>query len=102
MAYFPKSIVIVIIIVIVVPSTRRGGGNNTQSLLLNMYICVCPEGDTQHHGLINYIDTKAECRHLKKLICKGALRQVFIIVYRLEIQSVMLAFLTQLCELLPL
>ncbi len=30
-------------------------------------------------GLINYIvDTKAKCRHLKQLICKGTLRQVFI------------------------
>ncbi len=26
-----------------------------------------------HHGLINYIDTKAKCRHLKMLICKGTL-----------------------------
>jgi hypothetical protein len=29
-------------------------------------------------GLINYIDTKAKCRQLKKLTCKGTLRQVFI------------------------
>jgi hypothetical protein len=29
------------------------------------------------HGLINYTDTKAKCRHLKKMNCKGALRQVF-------------------------
>ncbi len=26
------------------------------------------------HGLINYIDTKAECRHLKKFTCRGTLR----------------------------
>ncbi len=26
----------------------------------------------------NYIDTKAKCRHLKKLTCKGTLRQVFV------------------------
>jgi hypothetical protein len=53
------------------------------------------------HGLINYIDTKAICCHChpKKLTCKGTLRQVFIRVYRLEIQSVMLVFSTQLCEL---
>ncbi len=38
----------------------------------------------------------------KKFTCKGTLRQVFIRVYRLEIQSVMLVFSTQLCELLPL
>jgi hypothetical protein len=55
------------------------------------------------HGLINYryLDTKAKCRHLKKFTCKGKLRQVFIRVYRLEIQSVMLLFSTKLCELLP-
>jgi hypothetical protein len=34
--------------------------------------------------------------------CKGTLRQVFIRVYRLEIQSVMLVFSTQLHNLLPL
>jgi hypothetical protein len=28
--------------------------------------------------LIEYIDTKAKCRHLKRLTCKGTLRQVFI------------------------
>ncbi len=54
------------------------------------------------HGLINYVDTKAKCRHLKKLTCKGTLRQVFIKVYRLEKQSVMLIFSARFCELLPL
>jgi hypothetical protein len=54
------------------------------------------------HGKINYIDTKAKCRHLKKLTCKGTLRQVFIRVYWLQLPSVMLVFLTQLCEQLPL
>jgi hypothetical protein len=52
--------------------------------------------------IINKIDTKAKCRHLKKLTCKEALRQVFNRVYRLEIQPVMLVFSSQLCELLPL
>ncbi len=42
--------------------------------------------------VMNYKDTKAKCRHLKKLTCKGILLQVFIRVYRLEIQSVMLVF----------
>ncbi len=28
--------------------------------------------------LINYIETKAKCRHLKKLTCKRTLRQVFV------------------------
>jgi hypothetical protein len=44
----------------------------------------------QHHGLINCKDTKAKGRHLKKLTCKGTWRQVFIRVYRLEIQPIML------------
>ncbi len=30
------------------------------------------------HGLINYIDIKAKCRHLKNFTCKGTLLQVFI------------------------
>ncbi len=38
----------------------------------------------------------------KKLTCKETLWQVFIRVYKLEIQAVMLLFWTQLCELLPL
>ncbi len=29
------------------------------------------------HGQINYIGTKAKCRHLKKLTSKGTLRQMF-------------------------
>jgi hypothetical protein len=29
------------------------------------------------HGLINYKDTKTKCCHLKKLTCKGTLRQSF-------------------------
>ncbi len=50
------------------------------------------------HGLIKYIDSKAKCRYLKKFTFKGTLRQVFIKVYTLEIQSVMLVFSTQLCK----
>ncbi len=49
-------------------------------------------GGRERHGLINYIDTRAKCRHLKKLTCKGTLRQGFIRVYRLGIQSVLLVF----------
>jgi hypothetical protein len=53
------------------------------------------------HGIINRIDTKAKCRlHLKLFTCKGTLRQVFIGVYRLEIQSVTLVLSAQFCELL--
>jgi hypothetical protein len=50
-----------------------------------------------------YVDIKEKCNFLKKLTCKkGTLREMFIRVYRLEIQSVLLVFSTQLCELLPL
>ncbi len=52
-----------------------------------------------YHGLNNDIETKAKCRHLQKFTCKG---QVFIRVHRLKIQSIMLVFSTQFCELLPL
>ncbi len=57
-----------------------------------------------YHGLINCIDTKVNRRHLKKLTCKGTLRQVLVCirVHRLEVQSAMLLFSTQLDELLPL
>jgi hypothetical protein len=44
------------------------------------------------HGLVNYIDNKAKCRHLKKFTCIGTLRQVFIRVYKLLIRSLMLVF----------
>ncbi len=39
--------------------------------------------------------------HLKKLTCKGTLRQVFIRFYRLEIWSVMLVFLTHFVNCRP-
>ncbi len=75
-------------------SVGEGGGGD---------LLMCDSGCSDH-GLINfnYIDMKAKCRHLTKLTWKGALRQVFIKVYRLEIHSVMLVFSNQLCELLPL
>ncbi len=53
-------------------------------------------GSRRPHGLIKDIDTKAKYRQLNKLTCKRTLRQVFIKVYRLEIQSVMLVFSTPL------
>ena len=71
-----------------------------------MYLCTFQlmgnVSNISKHELIQHTDTKAKCCHLKKFNCKGPLRQVFIQVYRLEIQSVMLVFATQLCELLPL
>jgi hypothetical protein len=55
------------------------------------------------HGLINYQDTKAKCRHLKKLTyIKGLCGRSLSEFIDLEIHSVMLVFSTQLCELLPL
>ncbi len=50
--------------------------------------CVISKALNKQHnyGLINF-KTPKKCRHLKKLACKGTLRQVFIRVYRLEIQS---------------
>ncbi len=66
-----------------------------------LYMYIFPKKVT-HHGLINYIDTKSKCRHLKNLAFKGTLRQVFIRVSRFEIHSVMFVFSTQLCELLSL
>jgi hypothetical protein len=32
----------------------------------------------RHHGLINYTEIKAKCRHLKKFTWKGTFRQVLI------------------------
>ncbi len=55
-------------------------------------------GERGNHGLINNIDFKAKCRHLKKLTSKGTLRQVFIKVYRLEIHTFSLV---QLSPTLP-
>ncbi len=62
-----------------------------------------PEGTMEYYTDQTRPDvyTKAKCRHLKIWNCKGTLRQVFIRVYGLERQSVMLVFSTQLCELLP-
>ncbi len=56
------------------------------------------------HGLINYKDTKAKCRHLKKIDpYRDFSAGVFQSLYTQEIheQSVTLVFSTQLCKLLP-
>jgi hypothetical protein len=45
-----------------------------------------------NHGLFHFKDNNTKYRHLKKLTCKETLWQVFLRVYRLEIQSVMLVF----------
>ncbi len=50
------------------------------------------------HGLINYNRHQSKMSSSKILTCKGTMRQMFIRVYRLEIQSVMLVLSTHLCE----
>ncbi len=78
-------------------STNYFIGN--KKILISLPKVSQDQGHRPPHGLIDYIDTKAKC-HLKKLTCKGTLRHVFIRVYRLEIQSVMLVFWpTHLSEL---
>jgi hypothetical protein len=55
------------------------------------YMALPGQGGYGGDGLIK-LDTKAKCRYVKKLTCKGTLRQVIIRVFRLEIQSVMFVF----------
>ncbi len=65
----------------------------TLTRLAHLIQCVLkynPSPWASSHGLINYKDTKAKFLHLKKFTCKGTLRLVFLRVYRLEIQSVIL------------
>jgi hypothetical protein len=38
--------------------------------------------------MINYLDTKAKCRHLKNIPVKGLCGRFFIRIYRLETQTV--------------
>jgi hypothetical protein len=60
--------------------------------------------DSLLHGLPNklYRHQIKMSFSTKKTYKKGTSRQVFIKVYRLEIQSVMMVFSTQLCKPLPL
>jgi hypothetical protein len=44
------------------------------------------------HRKIRLIEVNAKMRHLKKLTCKGTLRQVFIRVYRLEMANFLRTF----------
>jgi hypothetical protein len=56
------------------------------------------------HRLINYIDSKAKCRHLNILTCKATFWQAFIRFDGVEIQYSQSGwdFAIQLRELLPL
>jgi hypothetical protein len=81
---------------------QAGGGKDPQDGVVGHHLQHQGIQYTVGHRLINIIDTRAKCCYINKLTYKGTLRQVFIRVYRLEIQAVMLVFSTQLCELLPL
>jgi hypothetical protein len=78
---------------------------NRKNQGFSYYFCMTIEGSgswrpkntwirirIRNTGLISPLSTKAKCRRLKLLTCKGTLRQVFIRVYRQEIQSDMLVF----------
>ncbi len=54
-------------------------GLNTPVATHSLYILYFEHTNTYpfNHGLINYKDTKAKC-HIKKIYCKGTLRQVLI------------------------
>jgi hypothetical protein len=84
------------------PVPAQSDRRSSEPIFCLVFLIIRAEPVVSSHGLINYIDTKAKCHHLKKLTCKGTLRQVFIRVDRLDIRSVMLVFPTQLCDLLPL
>ncbi len=62
---------------------------------------VISNADKFRGGTMNYIDTKVKCRHLNIMACKGILGQVFIIVYRLEIWTVMLVFRSSFVNCCP-
>jgi hypothetical protein len=68
-------------------------------------ICLCGEwevGECRRNWWNFYNRHQSKMFSLKIFPCKETLRQMFFIVYRLEIQSVMLVFSTHLYELLPL
>jgi hypothetical protein len=62
-------------------------------VIFAQFYCVtwCVDYVCLNHWIMTYAETVTKCRYLKILTCKGTLRQVFIRVYRLEIQTVMLA-----------
>jgi hypothetical protein len=64
--------------------TSYGRRASLKRRLAAIYLSFLPT--SQPYGLINYIETKAKCHHLKLLSCKGILRQVLIRFCRLEIQ----------------
>ncbi len=55
-----------------------------------------------NRGLINYIDTKAKCLHIRKFYMQRDLAAGFFQSLQRLQSAIMLVFSTQLCELLPL
>ncbi len=56
----------------------RSYQNSTNGAVCNQLIDSGREmGNVLGHGIINYIDTKAKCRHIKKSTSNGTLRQVY-------------------------
>jgi hypothetical protein len=53
----------------VLPVRHEEGGHVLD--VTNLQMEFRPGPDPANHGLINYIDTKAKCRHLKNLPVKG-------------------------------
>ncbi len=70
------------------PARQGPGQKKTSSSVVVAHVSFL-EDYGSHHGLCNYTDTKAKCRQAKMLTCIGILRQGFIRVDGLEIQSVM-------------
>ncbi len=46
------------------------------------YVALHYVATSEKHWLINYIDIKSKCCHIKKLTCKGSLQQMFIRAYQ--------------------
>jgi ribosomal protein L33 len=63
----------------------------TSSMVI-MIVTMMTACNSCDHGQINYIDTKAKCRHLKKLSLKGLCGKC-VLEFIDEIQSVILVFI---------
>ncbi len=53
----------------------------TECHWIHLLLFCCHNTRVEGGRIINYIDTKAKCRHLKKLTCTGTWRKVFIRVF---------------------
>jgi hypothetical protein len=66
--------------------TRKAGSKPGQTHPDSLFASY-PAHLGKAHGVFNYKDTIAKCRHLQKLTCKGTLPEVFIRVHRLDTVS---------------